>query len=312
MAQHTIGALTIVESGPTTHLGMTSVDFPTNAELSGNDSGAIYEEFQAITGFSPVATLSSKCVAELISMIGLNGQCVGTGKAITQVDVISRKVETCQTALGSTPHVRDRVTAGLLRLGSLTADRGQDATLSVILDTLTAEGNAPVARTDGVAMVTPVVAERLTLGLCSIAGSTWPEVEGVSLDFNVSIGDKTPALGAIWADTVSVLTVRPVLTIRGRDLSKVSAALIAATSNAATHANTIIQLIRRKSGAAFEPFGNSVHTTITMAGMLVPDNLVSAAANQRATTTLRLAGAFDGTNAPVMFNVATTYDTTPG
>jgi hypothetical protein len=313
MPEYTGGSLTVVETGPvTTHLGLNNVDYPTNAEVSGNDSGSLYEEFQAVTGFAPVANFTTKSIAELIGMIGLNGQCVGATKAITQVDVVSRKLETCQTALGATPHMRDRVTTGLLRLGTLNADRGQDATISGILDTFTDGTNAPVARTDGVAMPTPLTVERFTLGLCAIAGVTYPEVEGVSLDFNVAISEKTPALGAIWPESAGVLTVRPVLTLRGRDLAKVTTALLAFTSNEAAHANTVFQLIRRKNAGAFESFASAVHMRFTMAGLIVPENLVSASANQRATHSIRLAGALDASsNAPVLFNLAIAYDTTP-
>jgi hypothetical protein len=313
MPEYTVGCLTVVEStGPTTtHLGLTNVDFPTNVEVSDDDSGTLYPQFQSITGFAPVASLTTKNVTRMISMIGLNGTCVGAGKLITQVDVVSRKLETCQTALGATPHMRDRVTTGLLRLATLSASRGQDATMSAILDTFTDGTNGPVARTDGVALPTPVFSERLTLGQLAIAGVVYPDVESVSLEFNVSISEKTPALGFVWPDSAGVLTVRPVLTLQGRDLSKVTAALLAFSANAAAHANTKIQLIRRLSGGAFAPFASAVHTAITMAGLVVPDNLVSASANQRGTHTLRLLGHDDGTNAPVLFNTAIAYDTTP-
>lgn len=312
MAEYTTGCLTVVETGPvTTHLGLTQYDLASNAEVSGNDSGSLYEEFQAVTGFSPVATFTTKALSELISMIGLNGQCVGATKAITQVDLITRKIETCQTALGATPHIRDRVTTGLLRLGTLSAARGQDATLTGILDTLTDGTNAPLARTDGVAMPTPIVAERFTLGLPAIAGVTYPDIDNVSIEFNVGVTENTPALGAIWRDTIGVLTVKPVLTITGRDVSKITTALMAFTANEATHANTTIQLIRRLNAGAFVAFATTTHIEITAAGLVVPEMLVSASANNRASTTLRIPCHFDGTNAPILFQLASAYDTTP-
>lgn len=311
--EYTVGCLSVVETGPvTTHLGLTNISFPTNAEVSGNDSGSLYEEFQAVTGFAPVANGTTKCISELLGMIGLNGTCVGAIHPVTQVDVISRKLETCQAALGATPHMRDRVTAGLLRLGTLNADRAQDATLSFTLDCLTPDGtNAPVARTDGVAMPTPIVAERFTLGLCAIGGVTFPDVEGVSIEYNVATSEKLPALGAIWPDSIGVLTVRPVIVLRGRNLSKVTAALLAFTATQATHANTTIQLIRRLSAGAFHPFGNAVHIEITAAGLIVPDDLVNASANQKATHTIRIPCHYDGTNAPLLTVLNSTYDTTP-
>lgn len=313
MPEYTVGALTIRERvGPVSnHIGLTNIDFPTNIDVSGNDSGSLYEEFQSVTNYAPVANGTSKAIKELIDLVGLNGQCIGAALTLDQLDVISRKMETCQTALGATPHIRDRVTTGLIRLGTLTADRNQDATLSFMVDCLTDGTNAPVARTDGVAMPSPLTVERFTVGQLKIGGVVQPDVEGWSLDFGVNISEKTPALGFVWPDAVGITTVRPVLTLRGRDLSKVTTALLAFSANGATHANTLLQLIKRQSGGAFVSFATAEHIAITCAGLIVPENLVSAAANQRATNTLRIPLHYDGTNAPVLFNTAIAYDTTP-
>ncbi len=313
MGKHyTLGCFSIWDAIPAaTHLGATSIDFSTNAEISGNDSGALYEEFQSITRFDPTATITTKAIAQALGFVGLEGQCVGSAFDVTQVDVIYRQVGTCQSALSATPHIRDRVSTGLLTLGTLTADRGQDATLSVMLDALTDGSNAPVSRTDGVALPSPIVAERFTLGLPAIAGATFPEIESVSIAFNVSKTDKTPSLGSIWTDSVGVLTVRPVVEFRGRDLSKVTDALITAGADNANHVDTVIQLIARESSGAYQSFAGGNHIAITVAGLVVPDSLGNASSNQRATTSLRLAAAYDGTNAPILFDLASAYDTTP-
>lgn len=315
MSQQTVGCLTLYDvSSVATHIGCTNIDHPTNVEVSGNDSGSLYEEFQSIVRFDPVLTATTKAIGTILANIGLNGQCVGTGKDVSKVDCIYRALETCQTALSATPHLRDRMSVGLLRLGTLSADRGQDATITAILDSLTDGTNGPVARTDGVAMPDEedIVIERYTLGLPAIAGTTHPEVEGVSLEFGVSITEKMPSLGSIWSDSVGVLTVRPVLTLRGRDLRKVSAALVSAGSAECAHADTVIQLIARERSARFKDFGDSEHITITLAGLVVPENLGSAAAGQKAITTLRLPAALDSSgNAPVLFDLTAQYDTTP-
>jgi hypothetical protein len=309
--QYTLGCFSFVTGGGTTHIGGTSVDFPLNVEVSGNDSGSLYEEFQALTRVDPVATITTKNIAQILSLIGLGGQCVGSAFDVTAVDVITRRTSDCQNALGGTPHIRDRVSAGLLTLGTLSATRGQDATITAMLDAITDGSNAPVARTDGVALPSPIVAERFTLGLPAIAGSTFPEIEDVSIEFGITKTEKTPSLGSIWTDAIGVLTVRPVVTFRGRDLSKVTNALIAAGASGATHLNTVIQLIARQSAGSFVDFGDSEHITITVNGLVAPENLVSASAGQRATTSLRLAASYDGSNAPLVFDLAAQYDTTP-
>lgn len=309
--QYTLGCFTITTGSGSTHHGATNIDFPLNVEVSGNDSGSTYEEFPALTRVSPSATISTKNIAAVLDAVGLLGTCVGSTFPVTQFDVLTRRMSDCQTSLSGTPHIRDRVSNGLLTLGSLTADRGADATISFMLDAITDGSNAPVSRTDGVALPTPVVAQRYTLGLPAISGATFPEIESVSIDFGISKTDMTPQLGAIWPDSVGVLQARPVITFRGRDLSKVTNALIAAGADDATHVDTVIQLIARENAGAFEAFGDPAHITITVAGLVVPESLVSASANQRATTSLRLLATYDGTNAPVLFDTSSTYDTTP-
>src|SRR5690606_4215397 len=312
MSEYTIGAMSLTDdSAQTIHFNLTNVGFPTNAEVTDDEAGDLYSSSQSLVNFSPVATITTKNIATILDNIGLNGQCVGADKTITVADILSRRLETCKSPLTATPHIRDRVTTGLLRLGSLSASRGVDATITAMLDTFTDGNNAPVARTVGVAQVTPIISTRFTLGLCKIAGVGFSEIEDVTLDFNVSITDKSPALGSVWADSAGVLTVRPVLTLRGRDLSRVATSLIELGANAATHANTLIQLIKRQNAASFVDFGTQEHIALTIAGLAVPEMLTSASANGRATNAIRLPAYFDGTNAPVVFDTTSVYDDTP-
>jgi hypothetical protein len=312
MAKHyTLGCFSLNDGATSTHIGATSIDGSLGVEISGNDSGSIYEEFQAITRQHPTFSITTKNIKTVLGFIGITGQCVGEDFDIEYVDIIHRQMADCQNVLGGTPHIQDRVSQGLLTLGSLSADRGSDAVLSIMLDALTDGVNAPVSRTDGVALPSPIIAERFTLGLPAIAGATFPEIESVSIEFGVIKTDITPQLGSIWTDSIGVLRVLPRVTFRGRDLSKVTDALIQAGASEATHVNTVIQLIARENAGKFEDFADPEHIAITVAGLVVPESLGSASSNQRSTTTLTLAASTDGINAPVLFDLASTYDTTP-
>jgi hypothetical protein len=236
---------------------------------------------------------------------------VGSAFDVTRFDVITRQIADCQNALSGTPHIRDRFDDGLLTLGSLGADRQGDAALTVMFDAITDGTNAPITRTDGVALPSPVLAQRYAMGLPAFGGTTFPDTENWSLEFGISKTEKSPSLGSIWTDSIGVLTVRPVLTIRNRDISKLTNALLAAASDSASHADTKLQLIARENAGSFQPFGNSVHIGITIAGLLTPQNIVNAASNQRATNELRIAASYDWTNAPILFDLSSTYDTSP-
>lgn len=312
MAEYTAGILSLTDNvAATANLNFTSLDFPTNAEVTDDDAGDIYATSQSLTNYAPVATVTTKNVASILDAVGLNGQCIGSGKTIVQADLTYRKLETCKDPLSGTPHIRDRISTGLMRLGTLSAPRGQDATITTIIDAFTDGMNAPVARTVGVANIATLISTRFTLGKLKIAGVGLVEVDDWSLDFAVSITDKTPALGSIWPDSAGVLTVRPVLTMRGRDLSRVQSGLLGMGANAATHANTLLQLIKRQNAGSFVNFATQEHIAITIAGLAVPEMLVSGSANSRAGHTIRVPAYFDGTNAPVVFDTTSIYDDTP-
>ena len=306
--EFTVGWLSL----DSTHMNLSQSDFPTNAEVTDDDSGSLYAEAQALTGFAPVGSGTTSAIKSLLSNIGVSGQCVQSGASIEVADIIQRALGNCDNPLSGTPHFRHRVTRGLILPDTLTMSRNQDAKLSFSLHTFTDNsGNAPVAETDGVAAVTPIVSERYRLAVSKIAGVQFPEIEEVNLTFNIEITPKEPKLATISPLTAGVLTVRPVYLLRGRDLTRVKAGLIELGANGATHANTIFQLARIESAASFYAPGTSNHITATSYGVAVPANLASGSARSRSTNEIRLEAGFDGTNAPIVFTYDTTYNTNP-
>ena len=286
-----------------TSFKVTTGELPTGAEVTGDDAGALYETSLSLTGFAPVCSFTTKAINSLLGFCGIGGQCVGSGFPVTQFDAFNRKLDDCDAPLSGTPHMRHRVVKGLLRLGTLTADRNVDATLSATLDAFSDGTNAPVAETDGVALPTTFASERYRLGICKIANVQFPEVEGVAIAYNAEIDTKEPALGSIWPESAGVITVRPAITFRGRDLSRVKATLIELGANGATHANTVVQLARLESGASYYDFASSNHLSITAAGLAVPTSLFSGSAGSRSTNEITLTGHHDGTNVPILHTV---------
>jgi hypothetical protein len=310
--EYTIGCLSLYNiSDVATHIGLQQFDLAANVEASDDGSGSLYAEHMSVTGVSPVASFTTKCLASLLGFVGINGQCVGTGLAVTKVDGITRRMENCDEALGGSPHIRDRVSKGLLRLGSLNAARGQDATITGMVDALSDGTNAPVVRTDGVALPTGVVSQRFTLGKCAFANTTFDNLEQVGIEFNVQTDEKLPAEAMLWPETIGVLTVRPVIVFGARDVSKITNTLLAAGASAATHANSIIQLVKRQSAGSFVAAATEEHIRFTLAGLMIPENIASAAAQAKATGSLRIPCHYDGTNAPVTVDVTAAYDSTP-
>lgn len=316
MGEYAAGVIRIYDNTTPTPLqtvigALVSQDVSANAELTADDGGSLYDKSLSITQLAPTASLSSKAIAAILGIIGLDGQCVGAGQLVTRVDVIARALKDCKTTLSGTPHYQLACQAGLLRLGSLTANRGEDATITVLLDALTDGTNAPLVETDGVAMPSNILAAQYTLGVCSIGGVTFDDIDGVSIDFGVNTSGKTPALASIYPDTIGVESVRPKLTLRGRSINKMKAAAIPLTGKAAAHANTKVQLVKRANQGAFVANGTAQHITLTFYGMVVPDQVLSASGKNRASNSLMLQAADDGTNAPIVISTSATYNPTP-
>lgn len=294
-----------------THMNLTNLDFPTNAEITDDESGSVYAEALALTGFAPVANVTTKAIKSMLDSAGLSGQCIKSGGTITQCDVIERRIGNCDSPLTATPHYRKRMNKALLRLGTLSASRTADATITAIVDAFSDGGGSPVAITDGVAQPTPIVSERYRLAVSKIAGVQFPQIENISLAFNVTALPKEPQLASVYPETGGVATILPELTLTGKDLSRVQAGLMELAANGATHANTVLQLKRIESGASFYGSGENQHISITLAGLAVPQNLASGSGRSRATNSIVLRADYDGVNAPAVFATSAVLNDNP-
>lgn len=310
-AEFTVGWLSL-NSGATKHVKLSQIDEPTNAEVTDDGSGTIYAESLALTGWAPVLNYTTGAIGTMLSQFGLNGQCIGSDKTITSADGIFRKLGTCDVPLGGSPHLRHRIVKGLGILNALSASRNQDANITGSIHSLSDGGGAPVAVTDGVAQVTPVVDERYRLAISKIAAVQFPEIDNINIGFNIELSPKDPAMtGVISPSDVGVISIRPVVELQGKDLTRVKSSLIELRANGVTHLNTTFQLARLENSSSYYDFAENEHIEITAAGLAVPTNLGSASARSRANNTIQLTTAFDGSNAPLIITVGTSISATP-
>lgn len=297
--ESTVGWAKINFVASDTTVKLSNLDFPSNADISDDGSGTLHAEGLALTRQDLVASCTTAALETIFDNIPLLGQCVKAAATIEAVDLISRKTSTCDAVNGATPHDQRKVAKGLLRLESLNLPRNSDATVTFLLDCFSNAGAAPWARSE-VATPTGVVTERFRLYNCEIAGVQFTEIESVNIAYNVGISEKDPALGQVWAETAGVRNIRPVLTLQGRDLGKIIPTVIELLGNAATHANTTIQMIKLQDSGTFHPIASLEHIKFTIHGMVVPSSIVNASSGARATNELTLLAAFDGTNNPIV------------
>lgn len=300
MGREYVNAPFELTSGSPATILADSIDIAFGAEASDSGSGDQYAQALTVTGVQPTASVTTRDLEAVFDNVGINGQCVGSGKAITGFGYYARNAENCNS--GALSHLKYSSTTGLLRLGSLTASRGEDTRLSLLFDALSDGTNAPLDLATGATLPTSPSSRRYTLEDITIAGVSMVEVDSVSLDFGVATTTKRPALGSLWPVSLGVSTIRPVLTLSGRELEKVTDALMAAGAEAATHANTSIKFAERASPSGFVSDVTTTHVTLTLYGLHVPQTPLSASGGGEAQFTTTLIAGDDGSNAPVVIS----------
>lgn len=287
---------------------ITSMSIPENIETAGDDAGLLYEYARSVINHAPVPTFTTKHIALVLDLIGLGGQCINSNPPTTPgVRLYGRRQADCKNNPSASTNAMHTITDGLMILGSLSADRGQDATISVEIHAITDGTNAPVVSVYNQALPTFAHAQ-YTLGESMIAGIRVPETAGVSIEFGLAISDKSPAFGSVWPDTVAARKVLPKIRPRGFDLAQIASGSLDPEGFSCTHANTIIQLIKRANKGKFVAAGTSEHIAISFDGLGTVGTRMDASGNADATQEVMIEPQHDGTNVPILWDTTSVYD----
>jgi hypothetical protein len=285
---------------------IVSVNIETNTELITDDSGGIYDEGAATTQIAPRADIGSKAIAEVLSVIGVTGQCFVDAAGDPGVIVYGKNRGDCLTDVESNSHSSYTFANGLLTLGTLQADKGADATISFMVDAIYDGTNVPLVISHAATLPATLIKEQFEIGLCAIGGTQF-KPESVTIDFGQQIAKPRALAPTIYPERIAVQKVQPTITFRGLDPSFVTAI----TAGAATHANTKIQLVKRLTGGSYVASATTQHIAFTAYGTVTKPTPFSAQGQADAETTLSIKCLYDGTNAPILFNTAVAYDTSP-
>lgn len=285
---------------------IVSVDISGNVETIADDGGSIYDEGRAITQIAPMATVTTKSIAEVLSVIGVTGQCFVDATGDPGVIVYGKNRGDCLTDVESDDHSSYTFANGLLYLNSLQADKGSDATISFTIEAIYDGTNIPLVISHAATLPATLLKAQFELGLCAIAGTQF-KPESVSIDFGVAVAKPRALAPSVYPERIAVMKASPVITFRGIDPSTVTAL----TGSLGTHANTKIQLVKRATGSTYVASGTAEHIAFTAYGMVVVNSPFSASGQSDATVDIQIQCLFDGTNAPILFNNAVAYDTSP-
>lgn len=294
--------------------GVTSMEVTSGTESISDDSGAIYDEVRSISGQVPEISITSKWIESWLTYIGLGGYCIASDGTHPGLQFFGRVLGDCKSPPAAGTNVRYTIGKGLVVLGELSAVRGQDATLSLMIHPLTDGTNAPIAELySGVTLptFTPATNEQFTLGVCKVGSVVLTDLQSLTIAFGVEVTEKTPQLGAVWPDSVAVRKVRPVATLTGFDPTILQSGSIPWLGKQASGVNTLFQLKRRQAYTDFYGDAATEHIAITMNGLAFVPQPFSGSGNSEANTVLRVEGVHTGASVPLIVVPNSQYDPTP-
>lgn len=320
MARFQAGSLQIkttdLNSGSAIDIGgVTNMAIRTNSETISDDSGDIYDEAISLSSQVIDAQLICKAIDAVLTYIGLAGYCILSDGSHPGVRLFGRILNDCKSPPGSTDNLQYTFGTGLVYLGQLSARRGQDATLSVMIKPITDGTNAPVAfiQSSVTLPATSALSKNLfTLGACKVGAVVLNDFDALDLQFGITLSAMTPVMGSVWPDSVAIRKIRPIATFTGFDPRTLNdSSGIPLLGKQAAHANTVIQLKKRLGYSSFVANATTQHIGITMNGMAVVTEVFSGSGNGEATNAIVVKGVHDGTNVPLLFNLAQAYNPSP-
>lgn len=267
-------------------------------------NGQIYRYFASIRNAKPVLQFTTLHVLEALGELSLAGvnlssknlKFYGQEKALTGGRTSSYKSFTAAY--------------GLLYPTRLSCRTNDDATLAceaMILTDPTGVNDPLVYGTStpvGLPLTTAHDNKRYTLGTTTIAGVSVTNITNIDIDFGVT-ATKADMDSSIFPKFAAIESIQPKITIDVLDITLLSSAKFpiwsgaAPTAKSATHANTSIQLRKRKEDGGFDSSG---HCTLTTAGLCYITTIAKGSDQGDMSGQIVIEARHDGTNAPIKWS----------
>lgn len=302
MSIHALYSVVFNDTSDLTLGGIESVNIRSQVEhMAEPTQGEIYPRHQAIMAIKPVADFASYCIADGLDIVPLAGKSLSA--LVTGLDLYAYKHDHGAGRASGSVHRKYTIADGICVLDKLSCDHRGDALLGFRVLSTWDGTNAPVIETDTSAVPTAGNDdERFTIGKCTIGSVLISDIRSWELDFGIEATTEG-ADSDIYDTHVSIVTCKPVLTLRGIDIEWLKAANIPLVGKAATHATTTIYLRKRlQTSAGYVADGTSEHISLTMAGLCWVEDIFSSRGKAPAECSLKLAARFDGTNAPIVID----------
>lgn len=271
-------------------------------------SGQVYPRCAYMMESRPAASVQCEDLATVIGQWGLAGYLISADVDEFGLYLYGQQHAYAGMRNAGSVHQSYLITSGMIVPRRLTADADGAQVFYDIIAAYPAGGGSsdPVTVNASVALPTyPATESYWALGKVSIAGTTFNNVDRVSVDFGINLRVERNQTD-IFPSWVSIGSMEPVITIEGSDPTWwTTSGVTTLAGTAVTHANTKIQLRKRACGGRFTADGTTEHISITTAGLAYPERTLSG--SPRLGAGVRIESIYDGTNAPVIVNTGVAY-----
>ena len=264
-------------------------------------SGEVYSRHAMITEIKPTGNWETYHLKTWLSQVGVVGASIDDLAA--GLKVYLRQAQHGGTIASGSVHTKYTMRSGVIVPGRLSVDGRRPATLEYNALASYDGANAAVGITEDVALPgTFADDERFGIGPVTLESISFTGVTRLEIDFGLRAEGLGPD-GSVYDTEISIIEVRPQLTIRGVNPSWFGASSVPLDGLAIGHTNTTIYLRRYKHGSTFEANNQAKHLKLTVDGMAYLENLFDGQHPNAAETSLVIPLEYDGTNEPIVVSV---------
>lgn len=308
--KYSLYAVQLADTVPVLISGLTTQGLQTGSQVDQEaTSGEIYARFHALTAQNPTGRFATYHLATALAEIGLAGRSIA-GLA-NGLNIYMQKHAEGGTRAGTLSHRKYNFSKGLIVPRTLTCSYGPNQHASISYEVIaTHDGtNDPFTITESQTLPTAEADdERFALGPMTVGGVAIPQMRQFEIDFGLNAvaegggGERVD----IWPTYVSIETIMSRITLRGIDPEWLKSTNIPLAGKAATHANSIMYLRKRADGGTLVADNLAQHMKFTAAGLAFIDDAFDATGSGAAESSLVLPLRYDGVNAPLTINTAST------
>lgn len=210
-------------------------------------AGQVDPSYVATMTSEPMLTFTTRSLAAALSRIALDGMAFPNGGTYTTVDQWFIKVEKTLPRATGANQFRVRMTEGLIVPKVVSWQQGQAASLTAEVHPTYDGTNNPLGYLDSQTLpvsFSGIVGELFTGGKVVINGVELLGVQGVSIDFGLEV-EKIYSRGDVFPFRAHILTRKPTITIRTKQVTSLSTFGITGTPQGVTESDIYFQKIKK-------------------------------------------------------------------